>query len=374
MLLLVTLHASGVVGQQRREVPRPASDPYELAAVRSLLAADDPAIIARGALRVRDGMLHELIPELRGILCNLPLWSDLPMDRRGLCAPPESLACVAVLDALDRLGARVPAAELLPRLDDVYPRDPALCLLLRAPDRDEVLLDLIRAAYDADDPWHGWSPVEHAAGNLLSLAEQPDPAWVRWLLETSHARLDLYISGLTPKSGHVSIGSCGEITPDDFPTIASWQIVAARPDDETPSRLLAPGIHPVWARRVTIRATEPAPYCTARPRPVADELRAAWLTTAAGLGADRQPELWQVHRHEFDDAAGVRAAIEAARAEWRSSWQPVFAGLRARGLLGRDPDPHVETPPVLQIHDGRRDRTEPLPLPPGTRLAPARRR
>jgi len=318
-----------------------------------------PSEIAWGAYLAGEKGVKDAIPHLVRHLRPDPIRSG------------EAWALVdrALLDALIRLDAKVPAEVLVPRLHTDR-RVLALILIGREPTRNRGLL-LDRYDRGLEDP--GFLDIGTVAvGNLLAGSRAPGFA-VR-VMRRAPTRLTIHVR--EPGRGTVGLGSSFSVgsgdghrrIPEGYPPYVVYEFREAGPRSR--DKLFAHGPHPIVYRRTSRRGTRIGTGFT-RIRYDRAEVLNGWIAAMIGT----KPSLVRIPRREVSTVHFTRAdgylaeAVRARDAILKTYW---FAARRLldRKLLTLAEAKSLEFSVTVAIEDEREDRSVALPPLPATTVAP----
>ncbi|MCU0724200.1 MAG: hypothetical protein MUE73_00175 [Planctomycetes bacterium] len=367
LLLMAALSAARLSDGECADLIAPS------AALRQL-ASPEPREVAWGARFAGETGLREAVP---GLLAVLRREAGAELDRESL------FLRATVLDALIRLGAEVPAADLLPHAKDLLVPAVVIALSRRPADHRPELSRLFDELETGDpDAWL-------AAGNLLFALRAPEFA-ARLL---GRLRMDLRVRVFSDDKPCLEPG--GSVTgcsyadvPEGWPPLAVYKLGGPPPSDWPaslppllPRFLVADGIRPIFARRV---GGERVWFCCAGDGTDRDECRAEWLAellrgARAKPGKDdvRRRRWWRLRPLDLPLDLGpparivvdvrwtgrqpflrqVRAEEEALRATFRDG----VRHLAAAGVLTREEGRALRPEVRVTVDDRRTDRRAPLP-------------
>lgn len=299
---------------------------------------------AWGAYLAGRNGLNELEPALVRTLSD-PALAD---------GPEERVVRQAALDALIRLGAKVPA-ETLSALPHGFANE-ALVLLASAPseNRDALLEAFAVMAAEGGANAH-WL----AAGNLL--AETKARGFAALLLRDLKVEANIFVVDREENYGFGSGGGggcgCGGSYegPAGFPPVSYYALTGAAGRDAV---VVAPGRRPVFY----VRSANPYDvrcYSTALVR---DAVRVEYLaellgTTGDGLDFDARPSESVV----CEDARRCGRELAGLRERIGLSYAALVGRLVAVGHLDGPGDAPPSPPMTFLLWDERRHRTFPLP-------------
>jgi hypothetical protein len=326
--------------------------------VSSRLGSDRIEAVAWGAHLAGEHRLTAAVPGLRAALQALAA-----VDPRQ-----REFAALAVLDALVRTEAVVPADELRPFLTGLH-RVPALVLLGRDVDANaDFFHDLFRS-HDGGGPRTEWL----AAGNLLAYAKAD--GFARTLLDAFAWRIEVLVrdpgaSPLRRRGGSAALGANadGRIrVPAGHPPTALYELTEdGRPGD----RLFAPGRVSIHVRRTARVETEFGIWNRDRRRPrERPGLRLDWLATLLGTSAEHLRVEFEPHETvDWTDADAFLAAVERARSGVEAQFARLVAGCVAERRLSAAEAAGLRPSISIVVDDRRAAGSAPLPeLPAGPR-------
>jgi hypothetical protein len=313
------------------------ADAVEQRIVAGLLAAPDPGQQAWGAYLAGNYGQTKFVPELRRLLT--ATHPDVQLQ---------------ALDSLIRLGAKVPAEELLL----LWPthRAPVLILLAMAPqDNEPPLRSLTR-----DD----LNPKEWTAVYNLRVANKAPGIAAELLSElTVHVSVRVRDSE-TLGPGYGGTGGGGVVCGGSgfrpgFPPLYSYKLVDLPAQGDV---LLAPGRHPIYYRRDLSTSTS----FNAIDKNI---FRFEYLADLLATQPDQLPLQPAILREVvWKGAEAYLAELRDAREQVNRGFQGLMRQLQERELLtGREADglrPQVE----FTVIDGRAERQPPLPEVPGATI------
>lgn len=354
---LPLLFALGLPAQEAARPPRDAK------AITAALASIEPEAVAWAAHDARILGDKSLIAPLNKTL------TRLRDDKDALVA----FARLFVLDALAGFDAKVPAAELLPWLDDDRAGPVAFLLLARQSRIHEAeLFELFRA---------GWPPRNdsgrvtigtrqhpalrlQAIGNLL--CEQKTPGFAAFLFENTD--LDLHVKVVAPgirvrhshSSTTVFLGPQPGLPPG-LPPVPVYTYLRTDTPGNNVCELVAPG--PIGIGIARRQLAKEAPRARSGASGDADGLAAPlpWLFALAG---DR-PVPTTSAEIPFHGAEQYLADLVEARNGLRDYRRRLLADLVAGKALGEvDADRLGKIDVQVHTTDERKDKSVPLPEPP----------
>jgi hypothetical protein len=269
--------------------------------------------------------------------------------------PEEKIVRQAALDALIRLGAKVPS-ETLRALPPAF-SDEVVILLAGAPaDNQAALLELFASMVGDNGPATHWL----AAGNLL--AETKAHGFAALLLRDLKVEADIVVLDWEGDYGFGSNkgGGCGcgffHKLPEGFPPVSYYVLTT---EAERDAVVIAPGKHPVFYRR----SASPYGGCGSSSLPrVRDELRVEYLarlldTSEDGLDFDARFSESVVCK----DAKQCRRELAGVRGRIEQSYAALVGRLVEKGHLDGAGDAPAAPPLTFTLHDYRRRKSFPLP-------------
>lgn len=322
------------------------------ATVRAKLASDDPATVAWGAHDAGRLGCPELVPQLRAALARLA-------KVRGVAqaADPHRHSVAAVLDALIRVDASLPPAELAPWFQ-LRPVE-AIVLAARAPTQHAGLLLGVVAERRPSLAWQ-------AACNLL-LAASPTMLVPELLHGVEvQVRVDVVSPGTEYWGNKSTDRERGGIDQRlaGFPPLVTYELCFAG-DAEGTAEVLDAGPQPVCYRRREdaearpgVEGNEPAVDC-------ADyALRCLYQLADRGERSE-DDRLLRSPCHEFVNWSGaeaLRAQVAACEQRLTTEWNRLLVALAERQLLSPGVVPQHPLRIGRAVSDRRRpvDRSEPL--------------
>ena len=266
----------------------------------------------------------------------------------------ENLVRQAALDALIRLGAKVPA-ETLRALAPNF-SDEAIILLAAAPEENRGALLEIFAELDGDGRARAsWLAV----GNLL--AETKAHGFASLLMrglkvEATVEVVDREGEGGIGFGGGGGCGCGGEYRPDEgFPPVSYY---ALTDDALRGAVVVAPGKHPVFY----VRSHYPGGACPSYGEPERDVVRVEYLaallnTYEDDLKLDARPSRTVVCR----EARQCRRELVRVRRDIEESYAALVARLAENGHLDGAQDAPPSPDITFNLYDLRRNKREPLP-------------
>ncbi len=338
-LLLLTAVALG-----QEPSPPPPDDP---ASVLALLRSKAPAEAAWGAhLAGRTGLRDAV-----------PLLLELLPPRPAAEAKEWRFVHAAVLDALVRLEARVPAAVLRSHLGTA---NAAAALVLIARDPEEGRETLLAVLPEWLSPRLSAPAV--AAGNLLARTRTRGLAFLllsRWTIDltvTVTDQPDLFFGGSA--SASISCGDGRLEVPEGFPPHA-WYEASFRKGEG--AAVLADGPTPVYVtrqerpeRRIGVGAV--SAFVDYR------ETATAWLAMLLG-GKEAVPDLPGDESETvfFQGADHLLGVVEALRERLAARFAAGAQAFVEKGLLTAEEAAGLSPPLAVALRDCRQDTEEPLP-------------
>lgn len=343
---------------------RPLRTPAALAAD---LASVEPEVVAWAAYDARRLGDAALVAPLRKAL------REPSADREDRDAP-AAFVRLFLLDALAGLGAKVPATELLPWLDDARAGPVAFLLLARQPQLHEAeLFALFRAGWPL--PATEGRPVRgnqdaalrmQAIGNVL--CAQKTPGFAAFLLD--HADLDLHATVVSPGRRMVTSSANQRVffpgpprLPAGLPPLPVFTFLRTDRPGNTTCEWVAPGPIEVGIARRQLAQEPPVALSPARSDPAPD--LAAGLPWLRALAGDRAAPATAV-TVRFTGAEACARELTAARLALREFRRQLLRDLVQARALG-EADAARLGAVAVQVHviDERADQTVPLPvLPP----------
>jgi hypothetical protein len=334
---------ASLAAAQRAPLPLPASGAGVVREVSRRLRSTDPADLAWGGYLAAENRVHEAEGWLRRAL----------LRTRSRTSEAHDLAALALLDALIRIGATVPAHELGPYLrgDTI---EAVIILLARSPRAaGPILLAFLREADRATPAWL-------AAGNVL--AQHPTAGFAAIVLEQLQLDVDIMVEDPTaprgefPFSGRGGTSCGGGHIPEGFPPIAAWVFIS---EARGGALRIAAGRFPVWAVRRLVRTSRGWP-CRWGIVNDEHEVRVGWLATLLG---DERPAIERRVRHRlaWTSPQACREQIVAWRAACAAAWRDVRNRLLERGHLSREECERLRPRLSVIVRDRRQDRSTPLP-------------
>lgn len=322
-----------------------AQDP-EPAVLRAKLAAPEAATVAWGAYDAGRLDCRLLVPELRATLVRLAAVEPAAQGTRE-----HHAVVAAVLDALIRTGASLPASELLPWLS----RRPseAIVLASRAPEQQAGLL--LRVVESSRTQGH-WI----AACNLLLLAS-PD-VLVPHLLTLAEVHLAIEVTSpdcfFSSHSATVGCGCGSGQRLAGFPPVVWYELHLGRS-----TTCFADGPQPVsYARCERTQATFGLGGCTTPVDRADYALRCLYRLAAREKPAHRLESRRQ-ESVEWAGADALRAAVGTLEHDLAAEWSTLLGDLRGKGYVSPEVAGRTTLRIVREITDRRdeADRKEPLP-------------
>ena len=317
----------------------------EFAKLRRQIMAKDSAKIAWAAYSAGKQRVRELAPDLRRVLGTL--------EKRVQTDPKVKFAARSVLDALVRIDAKVPAAELAPWMNrfDVM----ALILAGREPEHNAgLLLQIVEGYY--------WDKLWQAACNLLLTAV---PAMVMpKLLDQASVTLNVVV--VSDDEGWIAfMASCccggGSMQrPAGFPPTALYSLHAGTPDR---SVLLADGPQAISYLRSERAGREfgIGSCSTTVDRP---DYALRCLAALAGYGPQERPlQSVMSTEVEWSTVAALRETVAQETALIRAEYRELLEELARRKLLPKARAAHLTLSLRIEVEDERDDEDKSIPLP-----------
>jgi hypothetical protein len=299
--------------------------------------------VAWGAFRAGEYRLSECTPDLLAAL-------DAPPQGDRL---EQHAMLAALLDAAVQLRADVPPG-IVRRYWDQWPVQAAILFsYAKSPDRDAVLLELLRSARGLR--WH-------AAANMLLLTRAP--GFAAHLLSELRLVMRVTVSdeGNTASGGGtagVSVGDGIGVNPSGFPPFAMYRFeIGATAGDV----VLVSGPRTVYySRTVEYRyqfgvSTVESGFSDANP--LAYVLQLTGSTESLALSARLRPSTslaWKSGEQVVRDVAAARAELT------RAYGQLVAALQRAKRLTADEAQRYTSPTIEVVLTDARTDRSQPLP-------------
>lgn len=344
--------------------PPPPDRPLRTpAAIAADLANVEPEVVAWAAYDARRLGDPALVAPLRKAL------REPRVDQEDRNAP-GAFVRLFLLDALAGLGAKVPATELLPWLDDARAGPVAFLLLTRQPQLHEAeLFALFRAGWPLPVPDR--RPVGgnqdaalrlQAIGNVL--CAQKTPGFAAFLLD--HVDLDLHATVVSPGRRTVTSSSNQMVffagparLPAGLPPLPVFTFLRTDRPGNTTCEWVAPGPIEVGIARRQLAQEPPVARSPAWPDPASG--LAAGLPWLRALAGDRAAPATVV-TIRFTGVQACARELAAARDALREFRQQLLRDLVQAHALGEADAARLGAVEV-QVHvvDERADQTVPLP-------------
>jgi hypothetical protein len=342
-------------GLAAQALPRTADD------LGRALASESATEVAAAAAAARTTTHKQLVSRLQK---TLRAWST---DR----GPDSNRVRLHLLDALIAQRARLPAAELLPLLEDPLTNMPAFILLCLEPQQNQAeLLGMFRELKPGTCGWQEPSEIQRLAlGNLLCRQKAPGFAALLW----QQARFDLQVTvrgpGLSSDflSFELYASKVEEVAAGFPPEPVYWLqrcvTTDIGPKPEGAIDLLAPGTQAVEFLRAEKEQGAVGTGAGLALFVANGDESIAWLETMAGcrLGSGEDPRRVVL---DFTMPAAFVSDVVAARQRLTRARRDLRVALLAAGALTTEEasvaDPVVE----VIVADNRSDMKTPLPAIP----------
>jgi hypothetical protein len=332
--LLPSLFAAAVCAQQ------PA------AVVRAKLASADPATVAWGAHDAGRLGCPELATELRAALAGLA-----KVRGNAQAAAPHRHCVAAVLDALIRIDASLPPAELAPWFQ--HRPVEAIVLAARAPTRHAGLLLGVVAERRPSLVWQAACNLLLAASPTMLVPELLHGVEVQFRIDVVSPGTGFW------SSGHVGGPGCGiSQRVAGFPPMVWYELRFAREAEG-----IAVGPQSVGFVRNEV-AERSHVSCSSEPEvDCADYALRCLYRLADRSERDRCLRGRLRDSIPWSGAEALRAEVAASELRLTTEWSRLLTGLVERKLLSPDVVPQHPLRIVRTVSDRRRpvDRSEPLP-------------
>jgi len=346
-------------GQEAGQIAKDEQDALLLDTASRLMASQSYAVRAWGAYIAGRHGLEEAVPLLRGLL------RPPPEDTAQAAAQEAPKAAAqnakrdlryvqyAALDALIRLEADVPPAELL-ALSGRF-KTHALLLMAGDPEENQIaLLDLIRSSSTSRACWA-------AVCNLIVPLKTPGLA--AYLLENLDLKVNLAVLDQDGQGGGagggMTFGDGWFAVPEGFPPTTLYEL---QEKWSSGAFLVAPGEHPVFCRRRIVQPGKNAGTGSSGSDRTNNQYRMEFLARLAETKTDDLG--FKPSRHEsirWTDADGFTAEVNYIRTKIRKDFESFAGFYQSEGLLAPEEKAGLRPRIEFNVHDLRKDKSAELP-------------